>query len=342
MVDEPKGNLVFSALRGGKYFLLSTVILALAVSAVILVFTGRRYTSTASVLPSPGGRLDLGMSGGGFADIGMVMGTGDAGPQMSLYPDILKSRKVGIDILRRRYSFREGDQLVTRTLLDHLGAGSEKAGLIKLSSRVSSFWIDRKSRALVLSVTTDNPRLSALVVNAYLERLERFNREERRSSARDTHGFVREKFDECTEKLQSAEEELGRFIGDNRDFAIASDPMVLMRLRRFQREVEIGRALRLVLGKQMRKVSLEVERDTPILNVLDYGVVPGKPSWPVPHMFIISMTMGVTMAALVLLVVRESFGRWRMGRDRDIVEELICELRSDLARVPLVGHTVGK
>ncbi len=329
-------GMVSEAMRKGKYFLLLSAIVSLLVSVMVLFLADKRYTSRASILPSSSGRFDSGVPDGGFNEIGAFMGIRESRSLMSLYPDILRSRLVGACILRRNYCFAEDGVRKTMTLQEYLGCSTEMKALAVLSSRVARFWTDRGTKALVISVTTGNPELSRLVANAYIERLEKFNREERRSSALEVRYFIGRKLEVTSRRVMDAEENLRRFREGNRDYARSTEPGILMEARRLERSLEIEQAIFMVLGRQMRKAEVDAGRDTPILNILDYGTLPDKPSWPVTSYLLFSITLAGTTAGMICLAARESFDRWRRGKNRDAVEGMLLLLREDLGKMPFV------
>ncbi|MBN1165444.1 MAG: hypothetical protein JXB45_12760 [Candidatus Krumholzibacteriota bacterium] len=329
------------ALGRGKYFLLSLVIVTLLASFLTLAVVEERYTSTATILPSSNNLTPAQVLEGGFPDISLFLGFDRSQNQLPLYPDILKSRLISGDILNRVYTFEEKGREVSRTLREHLGIGNIDAARLILLGRVVRTWVDRNSRAVVVSVTLDNPVLAALVVNAYIDRLEGYNREERRSSSREAHDFILRKRESSRLQLFQAENALRVFRENNRNYASSTEPGLLMLHRRLERDVEIKQALFIELGKQLKKSALEVERDTPILNVLDRGSVPTRASWPDPPRLVISfICMGLVLGVSILLL-GEALRRWRAGKDKEIVEQLLWELKKDLHQVPFLGARSG-
>ncbi|MBN2070007.1 MAG: hypothetical protein JW814_01015 [Candidatus Krumholzibacteriota bacterium] len=324
------------ALSGGKYFLLLTAIVSFLASLTVFFISEKRYSSTASILPSSSEIADGGITEESFADLGALIGIKQSGTEMILYPDILRSRTISLDILKESYTFSEDGREVTRSLQEHLGIESDEAAQIILNSRVSSFWIDKSAMALVIRVTTDNPVLSAAVVNAYIDRLERYNREQRRSLSREVHAFVGKKLESSRDELLRADEVLRDFREINRDYAISTEPGLLMQMRRLERRVRIGQALYFELSRQYEKAAFEMNRDTPTLNILDRGTVPAAPSWPDPFQIILSITLAGIFAGIFFLAAREGLRRWVSGRDRDEVRALLAQISADIGRMPFI------
>lgn len=307
----------------------------------MLAAAGRRYTSFATILPSSRGFSGVDIADPSIEELGLYLHMSTRRSLLPLYPDILGSRLIGLDILKQCYTYTEKGKRVSRTLQEHLGVGNDHAALIVLGNRVARFWADRSTNTLVLEVTTDNPELSAGVVNAYIARLEEFNSRDRASTAREVCRFVSEKFESCRKELLAAEEKLKLFRDTNRNFDMSTDPRMLMEHRRLERTVELEQVLFFELGKQLRRAGIDAERDIPILNVLDYGCPPGKPSWPKPVQLLITFACAGLGIGVLILVAVESFRRWRTGGNRETVDNLLDEIRRDLRSVPLVRRCVG-
>lgn len=333
--------MVFGVLKRGKYFLALMAIFSFSAALVSLVLAEKRYTATATVLPSASsGAPELAFTSRNLSDIGLMLSLQDSGNLLPLYPDILRSRLVARDILRKNFTFHENGNDVTRTLKDHFGMENEDAALIALSKAVS-FRVDTESKTLVLQATMNNAELSARVINAYISRLERFNRMERRSCAKEVYDFIEGKLADCRLEMREAEESLMAFREKNRNYDSSTEPDLQKDHRRLIRRVELEKALCLELGKQLKQAVVDVERDTPILNVLDYAGVPERPSWPKPALFLSSITTAGLLLGLIYLGAVESFGMWRAGNDRETVDKLLSELKKDIRAVPFIGERVG-
>ncbi len=333
---------IYRSLARGKYFLLWMVFISLIAGVLKFALAGRRYRSTATVLPGSSDRPGFDMTEGGLPDLSVLMGRGSGESSMMLYPDILRSRRISIDILRRTFVFEDHGKTAEKTLQEYLCAPNDDAALFKLRSRVARFWIDGDSGTLVIQVTTGNPVLSSLVARAYIERLEQYNRTERRASSEEVYDFIRKKRDMSRIELAEADDNLEAFRKMNRDYANSTEPGLLMELRRLGREVEIKQALCLELGKQAEKAALDSGRDTPILSVLDYGEVPEKPFYPDPVRILISFLLAGLITGAVLAVIRDRVVSWKMGEDRDTVDSLLEELKNDLRAAVFIKTTAGE
>lgn len=313
-------------------------LLAVSLSAAVLCYTflPRRYSSYVTILPSPPDRHGFDSVRSGPIGISLLLDLSDDSSMLALYPEILRSRRIGLDILRREYSVLRKGRRVKLSLMDYIGKRNEDAALAYLNSRLASFWIDHNSKTFVIRVTTDDPGLSAQIANAYVERLELFNRMERKSTSREVYNFIKERFSECAAKLRQAELELRDFRSRHREFAISSSPELQIEHLRLMREVELNNALYIELGKELKNAELEMEKDTPVLNVLDRAQPQAKPDWPVASHFIPAVTAIGVMIGLIWLFLADSIERTRESEVKGAIEELLKELKEDVKLFSLV------
>ncbi|MBD3180230.1 MAG: hypothetical protein GF417_11980 [Candidatus Latescibacteria bacterium] len=291
----------------------------------------RRYNSTGVILLSGESVDNIPMMAEG-SELGIYLADNyRGGINITLYPAILESRRIGKDILRKEYTFSEEGRKVTRTLIDHLNLESMDAALYILAE-MTDFWIDEDSNTLAIRASTDNPELSAAVVNAYVNRLEQFNRLERRSASKEAYAFIEVKLRESRRELRRAEEALKNFRSRNRNYASASDPQLLMKHRRLIRELELNQAIYEELNKQLEKTAINVEKDTPILSVLDRGYVPLSHSSPGLFRLVLSFTLLGLLLGTLCVVTQSAYRSWRGGGERRRIESLLniffSELRS--------------
>jgi len=313
-----------------------TLIVYVAITALVLsllcyAVVPRRYSSYVTILPSSPERRGLDAVQGGMLGVSLLLNlSDDSSSLLALYPEILRSRKIGMDILKKKYRVETKDGSIDMTLMDYIGKKNEDAALLFLNSRIASFWIDNNSKTFVIKVTTDDPELSSQIAAAYLERLEHFNRMERRSTSRDVYEFVKGRFEECGTELAAAEKRLKEFREKHREFAFSASPELQMEHRRLIREVELKQALYVELGKELKSAEIEMEKDTPVLNVLDIGEPSIKPEWPVASRFIPGVTAVGLIIGLLLLFLVDTLKRYREGEVKEAVDELLRGIREDV------------
>lgn len=324
-----------SFLRENRAAVLWILLVSFLITITAFFVVPRRYASTATILPSMPDSHGLIDEDNSLLGLGLNAGIAENTDPLTLYPEILRSRLIGLDVLKKKYRFHADGKVVERTLREYLGKRNDDAALAYLNSAVASFWVIPKAQTLALRITTGNPELSAEIANAYIERLERYNLNERRTISKEVYSFIEKKLAASREELSEAENALKKFRERNREYAFSSDPVIQMEHRRLMRRVQLKSALYLELAKQLKKAALEVEKNTPILNVLDRGIRSSRPVWPRPLEFIVSFTLLGFFVGLLCLYLVLKYRKWRMSEAGRVIDALLDELRSDTGRTRL-------
>ena len=191
-------DLVLILLRHRKIFIVNFLLFSV-VSAVISLLLPFWYTSTARLLPPESKSPDLLGLASAMLDlpfeipnVGGLMAT-----PSDLYIAIMRSRNVRENVLRKLnlQSYFEADyiedaleMLDSRTLLDKT-----------------------EENIIVVQCTERSPELAQKMVAAYLEELDRVNREVRRTSASYTREFIEKRLMQAEADLKEAANRLARF-----------------------------------------------------------------------------------------------------------------------------------
>jgi len=115
-----------------------------------------------------------------------------------IFLEMLRSRSVGERVLQRRFLSR-GD---STTLLEILDCKTIEGGLIKMSKRAS--FVLSKKMVMTISVEMGEPQLAAAVANAYVEELDRVNREKSVSRAKNSRLYIESQLAETQARLGDA------------------------------------------------------------------------------------------------------------------------------------------
>jgi uncharacterized protein involved in exopolysaccharide biosynthesis len=122
------------------------------------------------------------------------------------------------------------------------------------------------------------PQLAADVLNAIVEELDRFIREERTTSASEQAKWISERLTEVEEELRAAEDSLTEFRERNR--RIVDSPELLLQQARLQREVTVRSTIFIELKKQRELAEIEEIKNVSIVNILDHARAPVKKARP--------------------------------------------------------------
>lgn len=298
-------NLLQSLIKRRKWIYLFVGITVLT-TVIFCLSLPNRYTAKAVILPS-GGTADklgglkqfAGLAGDfSFGSVGL-----NSENSSHLYPDILRSRLISEAVINKVYRYPKRGKTKSQNLFDYFKA-KKMDNAIKALSLITDFNMDRKTGVITICATTENRYLSAAIVNEYINQLEKYNLDTRKSKAKENEEFISQRLEEVKVELNQAEDNLEVFQLKNRNFNTASSPKLAMELARLEREVEIKSKVFLTLTQQYELARVEAKKDVPIVQVLDYAKPPEEKTAPnrkalVLTSFLLSSLMGIATVLLL-------------------------------------------
>jgi uncharacterized protein involved in exopolysaccharide biosynthesis len=265
-----------------------------------------RYTATATILPTSnnggsGGLLPLAESVPGI-DLS-ALGSAEKSPSM-LYPEILSSRLIAQKVLDHPYVYKNKDRWLTQNLYQYLNIKNPDLAVIAMT-KIVDVSSDRKTGVLTINVTTTNPQLSAQVANFYLDCLDNFNQNQRKTNAGQNRQFIEKRLAETKSELGIAEDNLKTLRQRNLNYYSATDPELAMLNAQLQREVNVKSQVYLTLCQQYELASIQEKKELPVIQILDSAQPPTVKSGPARiKTTLIGFIMGL-FAALALLALEK-------------------------------------
>lgn len=301
---------------------------ATVVAVVVSLVLHPTYTATASFVPE----TERGGTGLPAGVIGLAAQFGIGAPggtnSSAFYADVLASGTMRTEVLETRLpdprASTPGDSAV---LLDILGVRDDvylarlESGRVKLRSAVSVS-VDSRTDIVTVSVETKYQQLSADVANLLIALLNRFNLERRQSSALQRRRFVQDRVSEMQAEMYDAEEQLGRFLEQNRNFE--SSPSLRFQADRLQRQVSIKQEVLAGLLRSYEQARIQEVNDTPVITVIDRAIPPQKKSGPRRKLYV---TLTFTLALLAAGFA--AFAGEHIQRAKDTNAADFGRLRSD-------------
>lgn len=322
-------------LIAGRRTIFGVTFAFIAITAAIVAFIPNSYRSTASILPSGGSDKLSGLSS--LAGLTGMVVTDEQSSQ--LFPVILESRVIRQAMLSRLLTFIDDGKEVTMTLESYLGP-DDSDGLLKRLSDMTSMSMNKKSGVIHLSVDSRIPDLSRAVAALYLTELEIHNVVRRQSEAKNRVAYLSRELPARTAELEAAEDSLSAFRQANSNWVATSDPELLMLLGRLQRDVAAKERTVSYLRQELEAARLEVQKDIPVVRVLDYPMTPTRKTGP--RRTLIVLLMGILGAALAVAGVL-AHGLYVQRRDAETssqFEHLEQEARKAFPRASRLVHLV--
>ncbi len=382
---------VLKTLVAGRRFIALCSGIAVAVAVIVSLLLPQWYKSRATVLPpeSAASQLDV---------IGMMQ---FAGYQPGLIPTLSSPSEVYAAIL--------GSVRIRRAVIDSLDLGEvyDERGLEKLLGEIGKHtWISVTGEGIVVVECEDKkPERAKLMVDTYVNELDRFNRFSKVTSAKAVRQFIEVRIEQVVDELDAAESRLRVFkdstgavliseqarvsietaadifamiaelevqrerlkffatekspeiIDVNRQIAAlerklaemgyrastspvrhettlfprASDaPGLELDLARLMRDVEVKQAVYAVLSEQYEQARIQETKDTPTVQVLDWGHVPTVRYRPKRKVIVLVTAVAALLVSSMAAVVRRRIGRGEYSRERAALADIRSSLAEDV------------
>ena len=300
-----------------------TSAIAMTAMAVIMFLTPNKYVSTASLLPS--GKTDqmsalkeaVGLSNPGSMDENSSV----------LFPVVLKSRTIADAVLARTYAIHVDGLPVTIVPTEYFER-TDPDELRQALAEATAVYMEKKTGDIHIEVQSKYPELSQALAQAYLEELEDFNVNRRKSLAKENELYLERQILRSRDSLSAAESTLAEFRRHNADWAGNSNSDILADLTALQREVEIRSAAYVYLQQQLEMARLDVQKTVPVTRVLDAPSYPTLKSSPRRTLSVLIAGFATFFVTLCLLLFQEYMRREQDGPAATAYHEL----RSDLGR----------
>jgi uncharacterized protein involved in exopolysaccharide biosynthesis len=302
------------------------------IAGVTLLLSKRTYTAMAAFTPQSR-RLPSSLSG--IASQFGIMVPGQEGSQSpAFYADLLTSRQVLEGVVDTRYTVQtEGGKDSTGTLVSFLRAQGKNPALsreiaITMLKERTEVSVSLKTGLVRLRVPMPYPQLARAVVDRYLQLVNQFNLETRRSQAAAERQFTERRVKEVRAELKAAEDRQQAFLQRNRDFQ--NSPALTFAHERLQRDVAAQQEIFITLTQAYEQAKIEEVRDTPVITVAEQPVVPVRPD---PRGTIRKTILACILGGVlgVMFALWQDYVRNPGERGRSEIDEFF-QLRSELRR----------
>ena len=314
-------TLVNVALRA-RYLIVALATVAFAVVAVRGLRQARTYSAGASFI-SQGSKPAASNIAVLAAQLGVNVGSGDAGTSPAFYLDLLQSRGVLRAVAESTYRFTSDTGAVVAKLdrlLDVPGSTPAQRAdntIRSLRSRITPT-LNQKTGMVTFVVRSPHRELSFEIANRLLTELNRFNLERRQSQAAMERQFAQARLTDAEAELRGVEDRLQEFLQRNRDYR--NSPTLVFQAERLQREIGLRQQVVGALAQSLEQAKLDEVRDTPVLTVVEAPEVAADPDARglVRRSFVALVVGG--LAGFVLALLGEWFGRAKAESRNDVAE----------------------
>lgn len=279
-------------------------------AVVISLLLHESFKSTAVLLPDTD-KSKFASGGGGLSDLAAMAGVNIGGEVsvVKLYPTILKSESVLKTVIYTRYQtneFPDSVNLIQYWKINDKNLERDFEIALQVLRNGLEVTMDLKTGVLTMSIETEEPQLSADILNNTIRSADRFIRTKRNTSALEQRKWVEARLVEVKADLSKAENALKEFREKNR--LVSGSPQLLLEQEQLIREVQINAAMYTELKKQYELVKIEEIRTTPIINILDYGRAAARKEHPQRSIIVLVSMMLAFLGSCGYCLIKQRYG----------------------------------
>ena len=162
--------------------------------------------------------------------------------------------------------------------------------------------VDKKTSVITLSVTMQDPYVSAAVTDTVMMNLQEYITEYRTNKARHDLEFTQHLYDESQQNYYNAQKKYANYMDQNQNIVLRS---VRTEQERLQNEMNLAFSIYNQTAQQLQSARAKVQESTPVYAVVQPVTMPLKPSKPSKMMILAGCIFIAAVGASVWVL----FGR---------------------------------
>ncbi len=222
-------------------------------------------------------------------------------------PDVVKSRRIRKKIVAQKWKTLKSKNKKIE-LIEFWGINEKNKRLqrelaIKRLSDLLSVSTYDETGLITISILTEDPLLSAEIVNYVGDEVQNYIRNEQQSQSKKNRLFIEKRLLTAKKELSDAEEALKNFKEVNR--VITESPEIHLQYNRLKRDIELKQEIYITLEKQKELALIEEQKNLPIINILDIGEVAIRKSKPKRVLIIFSsFFLGFLLSIISVFIIK--------------------------------------
>ena len=236
------------------------------------------YTASAKFLPSKNPEMTSRM--------GTLIGTSgriesfENNVTSEYYTELLTSSPFLERIAKRNFFSKKMGEEVDLISYYEVEAENETERIIKVIKTIGGsleLSTARTTKVVSISYSTNEPELSAAIVNAFLDELNKYNQYVRDNKAKQNREFIEDQLKGNKKLLKDVEEARYNFIARNKKIVT---PDLEVELDRLKRNVRVQEEVYITLEKQLQLAKIEEQEKKPVIEIIERASIPLYKSSP--------------------------------------------------------------
>lgn len=195
--------------------------------------------------------------------------------------------------------FRDEEEENVGQGIDPFRLTEDETDVVKMLNERISVSVDKKTSVITLSVTMQDPLISATMTDTVMQKLQNYITEYRTNKARHDLDFTQKLYDEAQKKYYVAQQAYADYVDMNQNISLRS---VQTRQERLQNEMNLAYNLYNQTAQQLQLAKAKVQENTPVYTIVQAATVPLKASKPSKLMILVGFVFlaGVMSVGWVL------------------------------------------
>ena len=195
--------------------------------------------------------------------------------------------------------FRDEEEENVGQGIDPFRLTKDETSVVKILNERISVSVDKKTSVITLSVTMQDPLISATMTDTVMQKLQNYITEYRTNKARHDLDFTQKLYDEAQKKYYVAQQAYADYVDMNQNISLRS---VQTRQERLQNEMNLAYNLYNQTAQQLQLAKAKVQENTPVYTIVQAATVPLKASKPSKLMLLVGFVFlaGVMSVGWVL------------------------------------------
>ena len=180
----------------------------------------------------------------------------------------------------------------------------EQTEVVKSLNQRIAVSVDKKTSVITLSVTMQDPLISATMTDTVMQKLQDHITNYRTSKARHDLDFAQELYDEARAKYYDAQQTYAAYVDANQNIALRS---VQTKEERLRNEMTLAYNLYNQTAQQLQLAKAKVQENTPAYTVVQAATVPLRASKPSKPMVLVGCVFLAGVASVGWILFGRDF-----------------------------------
>lgn len=191
--------------------------------------------------------------------------------------------------------FKEEKEEKTHQKVDPFQLTRKEAGVVAGLNRKINVSVDDKYYFVTLSVTMQDPLISATLTDTVLCKLQNYITKYRTDKSRNDLAYTQKLYDEAKENYYEAQKRYADYVDQNQNIMLRS---VQVKQERLQNEMNLAYNIYNQMAQQLQLAKAKVQESTPVYAVVQTATVPLNASKPSKSVILIGFVLMAGVAAI--------------------------------------------